>query len=89
MCLQHLSYWNWLAFDTFLLILEVFGLGGYCCGSAPQRLPALAYQAFIFPECRGPCGSSWSVLDPHGDFWWHRQRSAKPSDQPGAEPARQ
>ena len=27
--LQHLSFWDWLAFGTVLLILEVFGAGGY------------------------------------------------------------
>ena len=27
--LQHLSYWNWLALGTVLLILEIFGAGGY------------------------------------------------------------
>ena len=27
--LQHLSFWDWLALGTVLLILEVFGAGGY------------------------------------------------------------
>jgi len=27
--LQHLSLWDWLALATLLLILEVFGAGGY------------------------------------------------------------
>ena len=27
--LQNLSYWDWLALATILLILEVFGAGGY------------------------------------------------------------
>jgi len=27
--LQHLSFWDWLALATLLLILEVFGAGGY------------------------------------------------------------
>lgn len=29
MFLQHLSYWDWLALGVILLILEVFGAGGY------------------------------------------------------------
>ena len=27
--LQNLSFWDWLALATLLLILEVFGAGGY------------------------------------------------------------
>ncbi len=27
--LLHLSFWDWLALGTVLLILEVFGAGGY------------------------------------------------------------
>ena len=27
--LQNLSFWDWLAFGSVLLILEVFGVGGY------------------------------------------------------------
>ena len=83
--LQHLSYWNWLAIGTLLLILEVFGAGGYLLwiGLAAASVGLLT---FIFP------GLPWaaqfilfgllSVLT--AVFWWKRQRSAaKPSDQPG------
>ena len=83
--LQHLSYWNWLAFGTLLLILEVFGAGGYLLwiGLAAASVGLLT---FIFP------GLPWavqfilfgvlSILT--AVFWWQRQRStAKPSDQPG------
>lgn len=83
--LQHLSYWDWLAFGTVLLILEVFGAGGYllwlgiaaaCVGALSYLFPELpwAWQFFLF--------AILSVLT--ALFWWKRQRTeAKPSDQPG------
>ncbi len=83
--LQNLSYWDWLAFGTFLLILEVFGMGGYLLwtGLAAAIVGLLCY---LFPEL------SWawqfilfgclSILT--AVYWWQRQRTAgKPSDQPG------
>ncbi len=30
--LQHLSFWDWLALGTLLLILEIFGPAVICCG---------------------------------------------------------
>ena len=30
--LQNLNHWDWLALAAVLLILEVFGTGGICCG---------------------------------------------------------
>ncbi len=83
--LQHLSYWNWLAIGTLLLILEVFGAGGYLLwiGLAAASVGVLT---FIFPEL--PWALQFilfgvlSVLT--AVLWWRRQRSAaKPSDQPG------
>jgi membrane protein implicated in regulation of membrane protease activity len=83
--LQHLSYWNWLAIGTLLLILEVFGAGGYLLwiGLAGACVGLLT---FLFPEL--PWTAQFilfgllSVLT--AVFWWQRQRSAaKPSDQPG------
>ena len=83
--LQHLSFWDWLAFGTVLLILEVFGAGGYllwiCLAAAAvglltYLLPDLpwAWQFFAF--------ALLSLLT--AVFWWRRQRSAaKPSDVPG------
>lgn len=83
--LQHLSYWNWLAFGTLLLILEVFGAGGYLLwiGLAAASVGLLT---FIFPELPWAWQyilfSLLSILT--AVFWWQRQRSsAKPSDQPG------
>lgn len=84
-CLQHLSFWDWLAFGTVLLILEVFGAGGYllwiglaaaAVGLLTYLLPDLpwAWQFFAF--------ALLSLLT--AVFWWRRQRSAaKPSDVPG------
>lgn len=83
--LQQLSFWDWLAFGTLLLILEVFGAGGYLLwiGVAAASVGVLTY---LMP------GLPWalqfilfgvlSVLT--AVFWWRRQRTAaKPSDQPG------
>jgi hypothetical protein len=83
--LQHLSFWDWLAFGTVLLILEVFGAGGYLLwiGVAAAAVGVLTY---LFPELPW----AWqfivfallSVLT--AVLWWRRQRSAaKPSDVPG------
>lgn len=83
--LQQLSFWDWLAFGTLLLILEVFGAGGYllwvgiaaaAVGVLTYLFPALpwALQFFLFGVL--------SVLT--AVYWWRRQRTAaKPSDQPG------
>ena len=83
--LQHLSYWDWLGLGTLLLILEVFGAGGYLLwvGIAAASVGVLT---FIFP------GLDWtwqfllfglfSVLS--AVLWWRRQRdSLKTSNQPG------
>lgn len=83
--LQHLSFWDWLAFGTVLLILEVFGAGGYLLwiGMAAASVGVLTY---LLPELPW----TWqflafallSVLT--AVFWWQRQRSAgRPSDAPG------
>lgn len=83
--LQHLSFWDWLAFGTLLLILEVFGAGGYLLwiGVAAAGVGVLTY---VFPEMPwalqfvlfGVLSVATAVL------WWRRQRTAaKPSDQPG------
>lgn len=83
--LQQLNFWNWLAFGTLVLILEVFGTGGYLLwiGLAAASVGVLTY---LFPEL--PWAVQFilfgvlSVLTAVG--WWKRQRSAaKPSDQPG------
>ncbi len=83
--LQHLSYWDWLALGTLLLILEVFGAGGYLLwiGMAAASVGVLTY---LFPALPW----AWqfvlfgllSVLT--AVFWWQRQRAGgKVSAQPG------
>ncbi|MGL4317854.1 MAG: NfeD family protein [Pseudomonas sp.] len=83
--LQHLSYWDWLALGTLLLILEVFGAGGYLLwiGMAAASVGVLTY---LFPALPW----AWqfvlfgllSVLT--AVFWWQRQRAgSKVSAQPG------
>ncbi|SNS63247.1 MULTISPECIES: NfeD family protein [Pseudomonas] len=83
--LQHLTFWDWLALGTLLLILEVFGAGGYLLwigvaaagvGIITYVIPALpwALQFVLFAVL--------SVLS--AVLWWRRQRNAgKISDQPG------
>ncbi|MDH1264513.1 NfeD family protein [Pseudomonas sp. GD03944] len=83
--LQHLSFWDWLAFGTLLLILEVFGAGGYLLwiGVAAAGVGVLTY---VFPEMPWPLQFVlFGVLSvATAVFWWRRQRTAaKPSDQPG------
>lgn len=83
--LQHLSYWDWLALGTLLLILEVFGAGGYLLWVG-MAAAAVGVIGFVIPTL------SWalqfvlfgvlSVLT--AVFWWKRQRSnLSTSDQPG------
>ena len=83
--LQHLSFWDWLALGTLLLILEVFGTGGYLLwigvaaagvGVITFIIPALPWtlQFLLFGLL-----SVFTAV-----FWWRRQRSnASPSDAPG------
>ena len=83
--LYHLSYWDWLALGSLLLIFEVFGVGGYLLwtGLAAAIVGALLY---LFPSLPWTlqlllfgCLSILTAV-----FWWQRQRvAAKPSDQPG------
>ena len=83
--LQHLTFWDWLAFGSILLILEVFGAGGYLLwtGIAAAIVGVLTY---LFPAIASPwqfllfgCLSVLTAV-----FWWQRQKAAaKPSDQPG------
>lgn len=83
--LQHLSFWDWLAFGTVLLILEVLVGGGYLLwiGVAAAAVGVLTY---LFPQLPW----AWQFLGFAvlsvliAVLWWQRQRSAaKPSDSPG------
>jgi hypothetical protein len=83
--LQNLSFWDWLGLGTVLLILEVFGAGGYLLwiGVAAAGVGVLAY---IIPamnwEVQSLLFAALSVL--MALYWWRRQRSVvRKSDQPG------
>ncbi|UXY52757.1 NfeD family protein [Pseudomonas tohonis] len=83
--LQTLSFWDWLALGTLLLILEVFGAGGYLLwiGLAAAAVGALTFIVPGIPwEVQFLLFGVLSVCT--AVYWWRRQRSAaKPSDQPG------
>jgi membrane protein implicated in regulation of membrane protease activity len=83
--LQDLSFWDWLGLGTVLLILEVFGAGGYLLwigvaaagvGILTYILPALSWEIQFV---------SFAVLSVlTALYWWRRQRSVqRKSDQPG------
>ena len=75
--LQQLSFWDWLALGTVLLILEVFGAGGYLLWIG-LAAAAVGVLTFVVP------GLSWewqfllfgllSIFT--ALYWWYRQRSA-------------
>jgi membrane protein implicated in regulation of membrane protease activity len=83
--LQDLSFWDWLGLGTVLLILEVFGAGGYLLwigvaaagvGILTYILPALSWELQFLSF------AALSVLT--ALYWWRRQRNVqRKSDQPG------
>ena len=82
--LQHLSYWDWLALGTVLLILEVFGAGGYLLWVGIAGI-IVGVLTFLIPEM------SWTLQLPlfgvlailTALYWWKRQRTSPAlSDQP-------
>jgi membrane protein implicated in regulation of membrane protease activity len=82
---QHLSFWDWLALGTVLLILEVFGAGGYLLWLGIAAA-AVGVFTFVLPALGWPLQlllfAGMSLLTAF--YWWRRQRSAtRPSDQPG------
>lgn len=83
--LHHLSFWDWLALGTVLLILEVFGAGGYLLWMGIAAA-AVGVIKFLIPAL----GLEWQLLlfavlsILTAVYWWKRQRSgARSSDQPG------
>ena len=73
--LQHLNYWDWLALGTVLLILEVFGAGGYLLwvGLAALMVGALTFLAPGLPwTLQLPLFGVLAILT--AVFWWRRQR---------------
>ncbi|ROM69006.1 hypothetical protein BK653_13620 [Pseudomonas brassicacearum] len=84
MFLQQMSYWDWLALGVILLILEVFGAGGYLLWIG-MAAAAVGVLTFILPQM------SWEMqfllfglfAIATALYWWRRQRSAvRESDQP-------
>jgi membrane protein implicated in regulation of membrane protease activity len=82
--LQHLSFWDWLALGTVLLILEVFGAGGYLLWIG-MAAAAVGVLTFLLPDLSW----EWQFLlfgllsITTALYWWRRQRTAmRPSDQP-------
>jgi membrane protein implicated in regulation of membrane protease activity len=81
---QHLSFWDWLALGTVLLILEVFGAGGYLLwiGMAAAAVGVLTFIVPAMPwEFQLLLFGMLSIAT--ALYWWKRQRTAmRPSDQP-------
>lgn len=83
--LQHLSFWDWLALGALLLILEVFGAGGYLLWMG-LAAAGVGIASYLFPQL----GWAWQFIL-FGAlalstllFWWQHQRHAMPrSEQPG------
>lgn len=82
--LQNLSYWDWLALGTVLLILEVFGAGGYLLWIG-MAAAAVGVVTFVLPDM------SWELQFlffgllsiATALYWWTRQRNAvRQSDEP-------
>lgn len=83
--LQNLAFWDWLALGTLLLILEVFGAGGYLLwiGLAAAGVGALV---FFVPDL--PWQAQFMLFGllavATAAYWWRRQQVAvRASDQPG------
>ncbi|MDR9750908.1 NfeD family protein [Pseudomonas sp. SZMC_28357] len=78
------SFWSWLALGTLLLILEVFGAGGYLLwiGMAAASVGVLTFLLPALPwELQLLLFALFSIL--MALYWWWRQRSAvRRSDQP-------
>ncbi|KHK65023.1 MULTISPECIES: NfeD family protein [Pseudomonas] len=82
--LQQMSYWDWLALGVILLILEIFGAGGYLLWIG-MAAAAVGVLTFVLPQM------AWEVqfllfglfAIATALYWWRRQRSAiRQSDQP-------
>lgn len=82
--LQDLNFWDWLALGTVLLILEVFGAGGYLLwvGLAALIVGSLTFLAPELPwTLQLPLFGVLAILT--AVFWWRRQRGTGESgDQP-------
>lgn len=82
--LQHLNYWDWLALGTALLILEVFGAGGYLLWTGIAGI-IVGLVTFVIPELpwtlQLPLFGVLAILT--AVYWWRRQHGkAESGDQP-------
>lgn len=78
--LAQLAFWDWLAFGTLLLIIEVFGMGGYLLWMAIAAL-AVGGLTYLFPSF------NWmgqfllfAALSLLSAWWWRAHQ--KPGDEP-------
>lgn len=81
--LQQLSFWDWLALGSVLLIFEVFGAGGYLLwmGLSASLVGVLLYFIPTFPwTWQFVLFALLSIVT--AVLWWQRQKS-KTSDQSG------
>jgi membrane protein implicated in regulation of membrane protease activity len=82
--MEPFSFWSWLALGTLLLILEVFGAGGYLLwiGMAAASVGVLTFLIPGLPwELQVLLFAIFSILT--ALYWWRRQRSVvRASDQP-------
>lgn len=81
--LLHVSFLDWLALGVALVILEIFGAGGYLLwtGIAAAAVSALL---FLFPgvDWAAQCLLFALICVVSATLWWYRQRHAAPADQP-------
>ena len=83
--LHTLSFWDWLGFGTVLLIIEVFGTGGYFLwlGLSAALIGVLTW---LFPalDWRGQFVLFALLSVVSGVLWWRQQKNhPSPSEQPG------
>lgn len=76
--LQHLACWDWLGLATALLILEVFGTGGYLFWAGLSAV-TIGTLTFLMPEL--PWRWQFLLFVALGLLttlsWWHHQRRVR------------
>lgn len=72
--LLHLTPWTWLGLCTLLLVLEVFGAGGYLLWSA-FAAALVGLVAYLLPGLDGYVQAGlFAVLAAAAALLWHRHR---------------